>query len=242
MPKRIPLTQGKFAIVDDEDYEWLNQWKWYYSPSLHTGYAVRGVYARDKCTTTTRMHRQILNLSLPKQYADHINGNGLDNRRQNLRVVSPQQNAINTRKRHSATSKYKGVSLLPSKEWKAAIILSGESLYLGSFQNELDAARAYDSAAHHFHGDLVHLNLDTETPLKYNGVSRKRKYSTNTSGYRGVGQRYSGKWYASISVNGKSKWLGTFDIAKDAAMAYDKAAREIFGPDCAFLNFRSEQE
>jgi len=94
--KRIPLTQGKFAIVDDADFEWLSQWKWRARKDYNTWYAIRRV-VRGSCRTTTSIHRQIMEAK-PGSQVDHRNRDGLDNRRCNLRFCTNAQNAMNQRK------------------------------------------------------------------------------------------------------------------------------------------------
>ncbi|KKM14674.1 hypothetical protein LCGC14_1703720, partial [marine sediment metagenome] len=102
--KRIPLTQGKFAIVDDDIFDYLSQWKWYAQKDRNTFYALRNVVVKGKAKTI-RMHRQILN-SKKGQQTDHLNGNGLDNRRCNLRICTRSQQAMNTKKRRNCTSRF----------------------------------------------------------------------------------------------------------------------------------------
>ena len=99
--KYIPLTQGKLAIVDDEDFEWLSQWKWHFNRKK---YAARTINHSGKLY----MHQVILNT--PKgMLSDHRNGNGLDNRRKNLRACNVQQNKANSRLPKNNTSGFKGV-------------------------------------------------------------------------------------------------------------------------------------
>ena len=165
MSKRIPLTQGKFALVDDVDYDWLNQWKWYYVSDRHTGYAVRSQW--DKATKSrTRvqmalaiMHR--LSSQCPEEVlVDHANGDGLDNRRHNLRICTRSQNAANKRKSPGCSSIYKGVHWHKrNHKWYAHIKFHGKDHHLGSFDNEQDAATAYDIAAPEAFGEFAQLNL-----------------------------------------------------------------------------------
>jgi hypothetical protein len=157
--KKIPLTQGQFALVDDADYDWLMQWKWS-SLKRKTGlfYAVR----TDTQNKMVYMHRSI-NDTDGGFWTDHVNGNGLDNRRLNLRTCSKQQNAYNRRKTERETSsRYKGVSLYKrnhTNPWMARIKYDGKSLHIGYYPTEADAARAYDIKALEMFGKYASVNF-----------------------------------------------------------------------------------
>lgn len=149
MVKKIPLTRGKFALVDDQDFEWLNQWKWYAKESMGGRfYAARKVQiARingKQKMKTLGMHRFLMNPPEEK-VVDHINGNTLDNRKENLRVVSQHQNLQNRNKAKS--SKYPGVYWHKNeKKWRARIQIRGKRKSLGNFNSEKKAAAAYEKA------------------------------------------------------------------------------------------------
>lgn len=153
----IALTKGRFAIVDAADYEWLNQYTW------------QAAYNGTKFYATTKkgrggniwMHRLIMNA--PKgMVVDHINGNGLDNRRCNLRICTRQQNAYNSR-RCRGTSQYKGVHFEKATGgWRATITCKGEHFNLGLFDDEVEAARAYDCKAIELFGEFAYLNFPEE--------------------------------------------------------------------------------
>jgi len=118
--KKIPLTQGKYAIVDDSDYERLNKYKWYVNKIGHSWYAVRDIRLPTG-KLKIYMHRFVLGLGKSdKHQIDHINHNGLDNRKANLRIVTRSQNHMNTITNYG-TSKYKGISWHKlSRKWRAA--------------------------------------------------------------------------------------------------------------------------
>jgi len=159
--KYINLSQGYKAIVDDEDYEYLNLFKWNVRIVNNTQYAKRS--QRLPNATTIQMHRQILNVESGFM-VDHINGNGLDNRKENLRIVTRSQNLMNSKKpKTGKTSKYKGVNFYKgsknaTKCWRAEIRLNGKSIYLGAFYSEKDAAIAYNTAALKYFKQFAKLN------------------------------------------------------------------------------------
>ena len=150
--KEIKLTQGKSAIVDDEDYEGLNRFKWFAEQRGNT------FYARSK--SSTYMHRFILGLEQGDgKEIDHKDGNGLNNCRENLRLCTRSQNNINGRVR-KGTSKYKGVCWdKRDKKWKARISIDKKRISLGNWLSEIGAARAYDIKATELHGEFARLNF-----------------------------------------------------------------------------------
>lgn len=137
--KYILLTQGKRTIVDDKDFEWLNQWKWYYKKDRLGGYAVR--HDPDNHNKAIYMHRLIHNT--PDGYlTDHHNRNKLDNRRSNLETSTGSKNALNTDIRTSNTSGYKGVCWRKDiNKWQSRIMISGNSVHLGLFENITEAIK-----------------------------------------------------------------------------------------------------
>lgn len=156
--KLIPLTQGYETIVDDADYPALQVYSWCYKRCGTLQYAARGT-KNNGLQKTILMHRAILNAPDGIE-VDHINGNGLDNRRCNLRLVSSSQNHFNQRKQQRQTSsQYKGVYWHQrDKVWMARIQAFGSDHYIGSFRSEREAALAYNKAAIKFHGEYAKLN------------------------------------------------------------------------------------
>lgn len=162
MAKLIPLTRGQFAIVDDDDFEWLSQWKWCYHPTRH-GYALRGVKTPERKTKLIYMHNVIM--SPPVDFVvDHKNLNSLDNQRDNLRLATHSQNSAN-RTSSGGSSAYKGVSWRKSRRrWRSSVTVNKKSIDLGVYRNEEDAARAYDAAALLYFGEFARLNFPLEAP------------------------------------------------------------------------------
>ena len=153
----IPLTQGKLAIVDAEDYDWLIQYNWCACKCRNTFYATRMGGGR-----TIRMHREIMHA--PKGVmCDHINHNGFDNRKSNLRLCTNAQNSYNQQARSSCTSKYKGVHWnKPNNKWVARIAFKQKRMHIGCFDNEIKAAMAYDKKAKELFGEFAYPNFTKE--------------------------------------------------------------------------------
>lgn len=155
--KEIPLTQGKVALVDVEDYEYLNQWKWYAWRRKNIYYAVRNM-KKDEKRTSLYVHQEILK-PLKGMQIDHINGDELDNRRDNLRFCDKSQNGMNRGKQKNNKSGYKGVSWdNRDKIWRAQIKINREKVYLGNFLTKEEAALAYNEGAIKYHGEFARLN------------------------------------------------------------------------------------
>ncbi len=154
----ITLSNGKKTLIDDEDYHLVKPYKWNYSP-LGSGYVIATFAKR-----TLHIHRLIMNA--PEGImVDHINHDGLDNRKNNLRLCTRSENMRNTHKRKLGTSRYKGVSTNSGRNgkptpngWKAEIMADKKRHYLGIFPTEELAALAYNKAALELHGDFASLN------------------------------------------------------------------------------------
>lgn len=157
--QEIPLTQGKVAIVDRDDFESLSQYRWQAYTRGNTWYAKRVIQMPDGKQATLHMHRDILNA--PKGTpVDHRDGNGLNNTRANLRLCTAQENNRNSRRRKDASSRYKGVQWYkPGTKWKAQIEDNGRHKHLGYFASEEEAARAYDAAALELYGEFARFNF-----------------------------------------------------------------------------------
>ncbi len=159
--RQIKLTQGKVALIDDSDYAELSKHTWY-ALKYRSGdyYAVRNVRI-DGRRHVISMARQILGLEFgDKRQADHRDHVTLDNRKDNLRVCTRQQNMMNRKPPRNTISQFKGVSWhKAAKKWKAQITVAGESIYLGFFVVEINAALVYDIYARKYYKEFAYLNF-----------------------------------------------------------------------------------
>jgi len=191
--KAIELTKGQTAIIDDQDYRRISAYKWYIGSD---GYARRTSYAKGK-SKNIFMHRQIL-FPHKREFdgieTDHINGNRLDNRRSNLRAATREQNQWNRKKPETGgSSKYKGVSLHSrDNSWYAYITTNGKHKHLGSFDNEEQAARAYNIAAEELHGEFARLNNTV--------LTKKERVDKFTKRIKVLGGEYGFEWGKDFTV------------------------------------------
>ncbi len=156
-PKKIPLTQGKYAIVDAEDYQRLSKHKWCAAKMNDTYVAARhSVHLNNK---VVYMHRDIMNPPKDMQ-VDHINDNRLDNRKANLRVCTVSQKQATQKPGINKTSRFKGVFWFKrDKKWLSKIMCNYRRYHLGLFDNEIDAARTYDHKAIELFGEFARPNF-----------------------------------------------------------------------------------
>ncbi len=157
--KKIPLTQGQFALVDDEDFELVNKIKWYASFNWNkTGFYAKGWMNGKKLY----MHRYILNTPT-RLYTDHINHNGIDNRKSNLRICDNQKNQANRQTHIKKTSIYKGVCWNKSLgKWVSGIKYNYKHYKRSSHTTEVEAAKAYDKKAKELFGEFANLNFNSK--------------------------------------------------------------------------------
>lgn len=161
MVKELPLTKGYVAIVEDEDFDWLSQWKWTAKDCGNTVYGMRK-YRKGGRQFTISLHRQIMG-NPEGMEVDHEDRNGLNNRRSNLRVVSHKANAYNAKMNSRNTSGFRGVHRNPTRQrWVARIMHEGKSRTLGTFDDIVEAAKAYDQAAREWHGPTAFQNFPSD--------------------------------------------------------------------------------
>lgn len=229
--KKIKLTQGKYAIVDDDDFDYLNQFKWQAQKSTKGD-----LYYASRCVLkykiidgekwfnrkTIRMHNEVMCGQLN---IDHIDGDGLNNTKNNLRQSTVSQNMRNRRSKGTKTSKYKGVNQRGvSNQWRASIHCGEKLHHLGTYSSEIDAAIAYNLAAIKFHGEFASLNkLNYEEGYIPQKI-KTHKTPNRSSKYRGVCLiKSTNKWQSSIRVNDKLVHIGTFESEEAAAEAYNES-------------------
>lgn len=152
--KEIKLTQGQIALVDDEDFETLNQYQWFAAKKGKTFYVTRNAIVDGK-RKTVLMHWYVMG----GKNIDHIDRNGCNNCKNNLRFCTPQENQMNSRKRLNTSSNFKGVSFYkPREKWVARIGINGKIINLGYYVSEIEAAEKYNEKAIIYYGEFANLN------------------------------------------------------------------------------------
>jgi hypothetical protein len=155
---RVPLTRGKFALIDDADASRVLQHRWRVRQAPHTSYAITDIRNQRGELHTVSMHRFILEPEAGL-VVDHLDDNGLNNTRANMRLCSQAENAARVR-RPTSRSGYRGVNRqVLASTWVARICYRGQQIDLGSYPTAEQAARAYDAKARELHGDHARLNF-----------------------------------------------------------------------------------
>ncbi len=159
--RRIYLGEGEWTILDPQDYYLFGDLKWTISGNSKRFYATRFLKIAPGKTKTLRLHREIMNA--PKGLlVDHINSDTLDNRRANLRLATHSQNSCNRRIKSKGSSRFRGVQFRKNRGWVAVTYKNKKMIWLGTFDSEIDAARAYDRAAIKYHKEFARLNFARE--------------------------------------------------------------------------------
>lgn len=225
--KEIIINSPKYGkrviFVDNEDFELVNKYTWRLlkQPKSYSTYAITNIFKKGKYNTT-RMHRLVMNCLKNKSiHIDHINHNGLDNRKENLRIVTPSQNQMNKNK--NIFSMYKGLTFNKLRNnYTSSINKDGKTKYLGTFDTPEKAAIAYDKAAIYYFGEyaLLNFNKSNYPDIKYNPFDEIKKRKQNSK-YKGVSMHHTNKWRSYIVINKKQIWLGLFETEIDAAKEYN---------------------
>jgi len=185
--RRIYLGEGIWTILEPADYYRLRQFKWVVNGNGHNLYAVRHKIVGPNKTWVVSMHREIMNAN-DERLVDHRNCHSLDNRGANLRFATQAENIHNRRKRKNTTSQYIGVYFRKDiRKWVAKIIIEGKLILLGNFDNEIDAARAYDEAAKIHHKEFARLNFppaSEESKALFARIGKLIRYVTQDTRYK----------------------------------------------------------
>lgn len=222
--KEIPLTQGKVAIIDDDMYDYLMQFRWYYTGR----YAATKSTAFSKTGNKTYMHRLVAQTPVGME-TDHIDGDGLHNWRANLRNCTHAQNNLNRKANTHKRSIYKGVFWQKNRRcWGAAIHKNGSQISLGQFDFEEDAGIAYNYAALELFGEFAFFNdipnWRSRQPNRHPGLEQR---TNPTSGHKHVTwHKRLGKWSARILVNNRRVHIGYFETV-EAAVQEQKLRSEL---------------
>lgn len=230
--KQIPLLNGGHATVSDEDYPYLSRfvWKKRNTPGSKTWYARRWDGTQRK---EVPMHREVM--GHPEGlFVDHIDGDGLNNTRENLRACVHAENMRNQRHdRVNNSSGYKGVTWYePSQLWRAQISLNGKRMSLGYFKTKEEAAICYNHSATKLFGEFAQMNV---IPDQYKSVVPQpvvrgtRAFKTNRSGYAGVGLfKSEGNYGACVGYQGQRLYVGRFSTAEEAAYVVDQVRLQLY--------------
>jgi hypothetical protein len=223
MIMEIKLTQGLSVIIDACDYEKVSQYKWHAEFLGNNNYC----YARTKTKDGRILMHRLISGAKKGDIVDHANHLTLDNRRENIRICTRQQNAINRNSHKLSSSKYKGVHFeKETSKWSATIKTNNKSKRIGRFNTEEEAAIAYDQYARKIHGEFVCLNFPEENEqsalmnVSYHPTKRKQ-----SSDHKGVCfHKQKGKYTARVTDKDSKKRIsiGLFANEIDAVYAIER--------------------
>jgi hypothetical protein len=221
---------GKFSIIDNEDYQEACQYRWHLrSDGKHV--------VAEICGKKVALHRFITKDYVSRDI-DHIDGDGFNNCKSNLRGATRSQNNANQRKSdRPLTSRFKGVSYDKRRNrWIATIRVNYKNTHIGSFTDEIDAAMAYDAYARRYFREFARLNFP-DVSLSEEEIEQRKVTRNSSSKYKGVFWSKSiRRWAVYVLYNGKRMYLGSYDTELKAAIARDKYIRGL--ADCRLvLNF-----
>lgn len=165
--KQIQLTKGQVALIDDEDFDDISQYRWFAVAPRQKDYTHSWYAATKTGGRNISMHQLLMNPPIGS-CADHIDHNGLNNRRSNLRITTTRENSWNTNKHKNCTSKFKGVAWNREKsKWQVRICINGKEKHLGWFHNEIEGANLYDFVAIQFFGPFAKVNFPTQQSFAF---------------------------------------------------------------------------
>lgn len=163
--KIINLTKNQIALIDDEDYDLVSQYRWYAAKKRNTWYAATTIWGNGKDTKQYLLMHRLIAKPTGKSIVDHIDRNGLNNQKNNLRICTNSLNLRNCPRTRQGRSGYRGVTSLPRDRWLARINHDGKHLRIGMYTDKEEAARAYDVYAVILYGPFSHTNFPIETTL-----------------------------------------------------------------------------
>jgi len=241
------ITSKKYGThsvyYDDEDHELISGYKWMITGGKKGVYYARGYKGKKKggagVYDKVRMHRLVMNAN-EDQEVDHIDHDGRNNKKSNLRFVTDSQNSANTRLHSDSRTGFKGVTFKKSKRlYLARIRYDGRLIYGGSFKNIYKAALRYNELAKKYFGGHAFLNILTEEQIRLaHEEMPPRIYNTNKTGYWGVSVSKKGgvkPYFATVVINRKSNHMGCFATPEEAAKAFNEGLIRL-GGDLRKLN------
>lgn len=224
----VELTRGEVAFISECDVETVAAYSWCCDPRKNQKYAKAGINKR-----IVYLHRLLVGQE--GFVVDHIDGNGLNNCRDNLRVATPSQNNWNSKNPYGE-SRFKGVSRSSSKlnPWRAAICQNNQRIEIGIFADEESAALAYNEHAIQLFGEFASLNEVCEVP-------KKRHHANRRTGFYGVIPNRYGTFDVRVWLIGQGRAIsgGVYRTAEEGARAYDRIKFEMYGTNAKF-NFPDE--
>lgn len=228
MKKHIQLKHGT-ATVDEQDFDKIKDYKW---SSIFCGKAKAPYAVSSHFGKIVYMHRIVVDAK-SDQFVDHIDGNGLNNSRDNLRFATTSQNNMNQSKRSDNTSGHKGISWCPDREkYQVYINIDRKRKSLGRYKTLEEAIYVRDQAVKAHYGEYardnssLHQNAEIE-PQRAIPRTLRRTGSNNSSGKTGV-TKHKGRWLVTITIDGKPKRIGLFAELENAIASREKAEREYF--------------
>lgn len=223
--KGIKLNLGKVAFVDDEDYGEVAPFHWFAQIIKGYWYVKRNARDEHNRKISIYLHRQIMR-AVRGQVVDHIDGNGLNCQRSNMRLCTQMHNTHNIRGHRDAASQFKGIYFRKhTNAWTATIMTNGKKHSLGSYDNEVDAAKAYDAAARFYNGQFAKTNFEGTDAfpaevIRKQDVVHVHRVPKSAKGYCYI--KRERRWIAYAQRHGIRKHLGTFLTEQEAKDAREK--------------------